>query len=124
MKAPILHITTRAEWEAARASGRYTAPSLAEEGFIHCSGPRQAVPVAEQFYKGREGLVLLVIDPARLEADLKWEPPSGGAPPAGVEKGDLFPHVYGPINLTAVVDIVDFPADPDGRFSLPSVVRT
>ncbi len=118
---PIIHITSRKAWSDAQKAGEYTAPSLSSEGFIHCSTSAQVLPVAEKFYKGQGGLVLLVIDSARLSADLKWEPPFEGAPPPGAPAADLFPHVYGPINLDAVVRVVDFEPSADGKFVLPAL---
>ncbi len=114
----ILHITSNDAWTSAQKAGKYIAPSLAGEGFIHCSTSAQAVPVAEKFYKGQTGLVLLVIDPARLSSDLKWEPPFDGAPPPGTPAADLFPHVYGPINLDAVTKVVKFEPNADGKWTL------
>jgi len=122
VSAPILHITSRSEWLAAQASGGYVAPSLASEGFIHCSQLHQVLPVAEKFYRGLHGLVLLVIDQARLTAALKWEAPAEGGPPPGVVEGDSFPHIYGPINLAAIVQVLDFEADRNGHFTLPSML--
>lgn len=115
----IYHITSRPAWSEARERGDYRTESLETEGFIHCSTEAQVVPVAQKFYGGQQGLVLLVIEPALLDSDLKWEPPSGGAPPPGVPEGDLFPHVYGPINLDAVVKVLDLESFPDGKHSLP-----
>jgi uncharacterized protein (DUF952 family) len=77
------------------------------------------LPVVEKYYRGQPGLLLLTIDPALLSSDLKWEPPSGGTPPPGVPEGDLFPHIYGPLNLEAVVKAVDLEANPDGNYNLP-----
>jgi uncharacterized protein (DUF952 family) len=119
----ILHITSRKAWVDATRTGHYTAPSLETEGFIHCSTSDQVLPVADKFYKEQTGLVLLVVDPARLASDLKWEPPTGGGPPPGLPAGDMFPHVYGPINLDAVVQVLDFEADSNGRFSLPPALN-
>lgn len=116
----IYHITSRAAWNDARPRGDYRAESLGTEGFIHCSTESQVLPVAEKYYAGQHGLVLLMIDPALLTSDLKWEPPSGGAPPPGVAEGDLFPHIYGQINLDAVVRVFDLEADPEGTFKLPT----
>ena len=113
----IYHITSRSAWNEARERGDYRAESLETEGFIHCSTESQVVPVAERFYAGLSDLLLLVIEPARLASDLKWEPPAGGTPPPGIPEGDLFPHVYGPINLDAVVQVLDLQANPDGKFS-------
>lgn len=115
----ILHITSRAEWADAQVRGEYLAPSLQSEGFIHCSTERQVLHVAAAFYRGRTDLVLLVIDESRLTPELKWEPPAG--PPApGISEADLFPHVFGPVNLAAVSAVIDFPPNPDGTFSLPT----
>ena len=75
--------------------------------------------MAEQYYKGQSGLVLLVIDPRRLASDLKWEPPSEGTPPPGVRAGESFPHIYGPINLDAIVQTLDLATGSDGHFALP-----
>lgn len=116
----IFHITTRAAWNDARGKGKYVAESLATEGFIHCSTLAQVLPVADQFYKGQSGLVLLVIEPTFLSSTLKWEPPSGGTPPPGVPIGDPFPHIYGPINLDAIVKVVDIESKPGGIFNLPT----
>jgi len=115
----IYHITSRSAWSEARERGDYRAESLESEGFIHCSTEAQVIPVAHKFYTGQDDLLLLVIEPALLSSDLKWEPPAGGGPPPGVPEGDLFPHVYGPINLDAVVQVFDLQANPDGQFKFP-----
>jgi uncharacterized protein (DUF952 family) len=114
----VLHITTRKAWIDATRAAAYSAPSLEDEGFIHASTLKQVLPVAARFYRGQTGLVLLEIDPARLSSDLKWEPPTGGPLP-GVPERDAFPHIYGPINLDAIVQVLDFEADANGDFSLP-----
>lgn len=118
----ILHITTRKAWIEATRAGQYVAPSLATEGFIHCSTARQALPVARKFYGGQTGLVWLEVDPARLTSVLKWERPSDGVVPPGVREGEAFPHVYGPINLRAVLQVVDFETDANGEFLLPAAL--
>jgi uncharacterized protein (DUF952 family) len=115
----VYHITSRQTWQEAQQRGDYQAESLATEGFIHCSTIKQVLPVAETFYKGQSGLLVLVIDPSLLASDLKWEPPSGGTPPPGVPEGDLFPHVYGPLNLDAIVKVIDLETNPDGKYTLP-----
>jgi uncharacterized protein (DUF952 family) len=115
----IYHITSRMAWNQARTRGDYRAESLETEGFIHCSTEDQVVPVAENFFKGQDGLLLLVIEPDLLTSDLKWEPPAGGTPPPGVQEGDLFPHIYGPINLEAVVRVFDLQSQPDGKYGFP-----
>ena len=114
----IYHITLRAAWIEARESGEYQAGSLENEGFIHCSTNSQILPVVDKFFKGQRNLLLLVIDPSLLTSELKWEPPYSGAPP-GIPEDDLFPHVYGPINLDAIVKVVDLESTPDGSYDLP-----
>jgi uncharacterized protein (DUF952 family) len=103
-RAYLLHITERSLWEAARAHGSYEMSTrgrtLREEGFIHCSTRAQLPSVAAFLYgsyEGTDALVVLVVDPARLDAPVKYE----AAEPGGEE----FPHVYGPIPVAAVVDV-------------------
>ena len=119
MDEPIVHIAARADWEDALTSGRYVPPGFDADGFVHCSFAEQVVPVADAFYAGRTDLVLLVIDLGRLSAELRVEPP---VPPTGGD--ERFPHVYGPIEVDAVTDVVDFPCGPDGRFALPARLRS
>lgn len=117
----IFHITSRSDWREALQRGDYRAESLETEGFIHCSTDVQVLPVAEKYYPGQRNLLVLQIDPARLSPELKWEPPSGGAPPAGVAEGELFPHVYGPIDLDAIVKIFDLETNADGKHNIPAL---
>lgn len=115
----ILHITSKQEWASAQQNGEYTAPSLAAEGFIHCSTEKQALHVANAFYRGKTDLVLLALDEAKLKPEIKWEAPLGPAA-EGISESDLFPHIYGPINLDAVASVLDFEPDPRGGWhSLP-----
>ena len=118
----ILHLASHDAWLAAVEKGTYYADSLSTEGFIHCSKPSQIVDVANAFYRGQQGMVLLVIDPSKLGHELKWEPPAEPEP-THAREGDLFPHIYGPLNLDAVVKVVDFPPNADGSFSLPLEIR-
>jgi uncharacterized protein (DUF952 family) len=114
MTVPILHLTSGEGWLAGRRGGRYLPESYAREGFIHCSTPEQLLRVANNFFAGQHGLVLLVIDPARLASELRWEPGSDAT-------DELFPHLYGPLNLEAVIRVVALEADAQGRFThLPS----
>ena len=115
----IYHITSRRAWREAQQRGDYQVESLETEGFIHCSTDKQVLPVAEKYYPGQRGLLVLMIDPSLLSPDLKWEPPSGGSPPPGVPEGEPFPHIYGSINLDAIVKVFDLEANPDGKYSLP-----
>ncbi|MED7828022.1 DUF952 domain-containing protein [Streptomyces chiangmaiensis] len=104
MHEPLLHLTERSLWEAARLTGSYEMSTrgrtLQEEGFIHCSLRHQVPLVARRVYGEHAGsgeLVLLVIDPQRLTVPVRYEAAQLG--------GEEFPHVYGPIPVSAVVDV-------------------
>ena len=116
----IYHIIPLTNWETAQQRGDYRPASLEHEDFIHCSTDVQAAPVANAFYSGQTGLVLLVIDPERLSAKLQWDLPAHPAPEkAPAELRGKFPHIYGPLNLDAVVDVLDFAPDQNGIFTFP-----
>lgn len=97
----IFHITDPDRWAQSQAEGEHTGSSrgveLADEGFIHCSTEAQWPATVERFYADAEALLLLHIDETLLDVPLLYEH-SGDAP-------DPFPHVYGPINLAAVVEV-------------------
>jgi uncharacterized protein (DUF952 family) len=117
----ILHITTHREWEKAQLEGEYTAPSFKSEGFIHCSTLKQTVDTANIFFRGQHGLVLLCIDENKLKSECKYEDPTGGGR-HNPDAGNLFPHIYGPVNIPAVINVVDFPSNEDGFFALPGEI--
>ncbi len=119
----ILHITTHKEWETAQLHGKYTAPSLETEGFIHCSTLKQTADTANIFFRGQNGLALLCIDENKLQFKCKYEYPTGGGH-YDPNVGNLFPHIYGPINLSAVIKVVDFPTNEKGFFELPKEIMT
>lgn len=119
MKERIFHITTNKAWLAAQTQGFYAHDSLSAEGFIHCSTSQQILAVADAFYRGQSGLVLLDIRPNQLQSEIRWEPPAESLP-LQMRTNELFPHVYGPINLDAVDQVVDFKPDSRGLFNLPA----
>lgn len=108
---PLLHIASWHEWEARPNRAEYHAPSLETEGFIHLSSPAQVLGPANALYRGQTNLVLLVIDSGKLISDVRWEDLYGHG---------AFPHLYGPLNADAVVQVVDFPCQSDGTFALPT----
>jgi uncharacterized protein (DUF952 family) len=105
----IYHIVPKSVWEQAPA-GPYRAASLATEGFIHCSSRGQVAWVANQFYADQDELLLLGIDVDRLSSPVRDEDP-------GI--GEHFPHVYGPIDRAAVVEVLPLERGPDGRWVFP-----
>jgi uncharacterized protein (DUF952 family) len=104
----IYHIATASDWVQAQGSGEYTTSTLgrtlAEEGFIHASTAAQVGQVASAFYQGVPDLLLLVIDPGRLRAEVRYEQVPGSDAP--------FPHIYGPVNTDAVIAARPFVPDP------------
>ncbi|MBI1344169.1 MAG: DUF952 domain-containing protein [Terrimonas sp.] len=93
--AIIYHITTQTEWEQAVRNGFYASPSLKEEGFIHCSQDEQVAKTQQRYFSGKTDLVKLVIDTDKLKSKyiFEWSPSTE----------DTFPHIYGPVNLEAVL---------------------
>ena len=108
----ILHIVSRDAWAQAQHDDVYRPPSLEREGFIHFSKPEQVVATANHFYAGQGDLVLLVVDPAWLDAELRYE-----APAEQLDSAERFPHLYGALNLDAVVRVVAFPPNAAGHWS-------
>ncbi len=93
----IIHITNRQTWEESQDIGIYQADTLESEGFIHCCQPEQVVGVLEKWFHGEKDLVLLEIDPEKTGSRFVYENLEGGE--------ELFPHIYGPINLDAVLSV-------------------
>ena len=94
MTEAIYKLVDGVEWEAARAAGTYDGSAVDRaDGYIHMSTAAQLPETARRHYAGRGGLVLAAVDATALGAALKWEPSRGG---------DLFPHLYGPLPLSAV----------------------
>ena len=102
----IFHLIDQAAWDTARAQSEHRAESLASEGFIHCSeDEEQLLRVAERLYAGRPDLLALEVDLDRLASPLKREPS---------RSGEIYPHIYGPLNLDAVVKVWQLPLDAAG----------
>ena len=105
----IYHIAAASDWKQAQRAGEYTMSTrgrtLAEEGFIHASTAEQVPLVAGAYYQGVPDLVLLVIDTERVRPELRYEQVPG--------QPDPYPHIYGPLNLDAVLEARPFPPPGD-----------
>lgn len=112
----IFHLLTRAQWQAAQRDGIYRPPSLVTEGFIHCSTAEQVIDTANIFYRGEPDLMVLRVDEGRLTSPLVFEAP---ATAGDSRPGTRFPHIYGALNLDAVVEEIALPCEPDGSFRPP-----
>lgn len=95
----IYHVITKTAWQGALQQGFYAAPSLATEGFIHCSKKEQVAGVLERYYTNVNDLLLLHIDESRLKAELKYE--------VAPSVNEAFPHLFGQLNIDAVVEVSD-----------------
>lgn len=112
MDGLIVHIARETEWLEAKSGGEYVPSTLPRDGFIHLSRPEQAHLPANAMYSGQQDLVLLWVDPTQLHAELRYEAPEPGAP--------QFPHLYGPLNLDAVVAETRLEPWERGAFTLPA----
>ena len=110
---PLLHLVPADDFDAA-GDGPYAPPSLATEGFVHCSSPSQVAGTARLLFAGTTDLLLLVIDPRRLgDVPVRWEDTYG--------IGQAFPHVHGPVPRGAIVEVRPYPPGRGGRWSRPEL---
>jgi uncharacterized protein (DUF952 family) len=102
----IYKILSRAEWTAAQAEGRFQGSAVdLQDGFIHFSTAGQAQETARRHFAGQGDLVVLELEADDLGAGLKWEPSRGG---------DLFPHLYGALDVAYVRGVAEAPLGADG----------
>jgi uncharacterized protein (DUF952 family) len=94
----IYHITTTQAWEEAQAKQLYLPIDFAKDGFIHCSIDRQIEGVLERFYQGQTGLVKLKIEKSKVQRPVLFE--------LAEDLNEMFPHIYGPLNLDSVVEVI------------------
>jgi len=109
---PIIYkICPAALWREATRLGRFRGSDVdVRDGFIHFSTAAQAAETAAKHFAGQRDLLLLQVDAAGLGAALKWEPSRGGV---------LFPHLYGDLDLAAVIKVEPLPLGADGRHAFP-----
>lgn len=101
-------VSSHAEYDTSMASGVLVRDSLETDGFIHASPKSQLDRVANKFYKDVEQAQILVVEKAKLTPELKWEPATGG----------LYPHIYGPMNMDAVVKIVPIAENESNEYAI------
>jgi uncharacterized protein (DUF952 family) len=114
--AIIYHVTSPADWEQGAQAGEYTTSTrgktLAEVGFLHASTATQIIPVAGFIHRDdpEESLVVLVIDTGKLTSPIRHDQVPGWIEP--------FPHIYGPLNPDAVIQVITLEPGPDGELSI------
>lgn len=102
----IYKILPRAEWTTAQAAGAFAGSAVdLADGFIHFSTGRQAAETARRYFRDLSDIVVLAVEADDLGAALRWEPSRGG---------DLFPHLYEPLAVSAVRAVTDAPLAHDG----------
>jgi uncharacterized protein (DUF952 family) len=115
MSGPFYKVCTEAAFEQASATGRFEgSPDDRRDGFIHLSARDQLRGTLDKHFAGQTGLVLLEVDADRLGDDLRWEQSRGGA---------LFPHLYAPLDLTAVLSVMKLQLGENGSHLLPVEVE-
>lgn len=110
--AVLVHLCSVDDWSSAQVRGELRPDSLATVGFVHLSTPEQVHLPANRLYRGRGDLVLLHIDPSRLNAPVRWEHGVTTDP-----ESMLFPHLYGPLPASAVIAVTRYRPGPDGDFA-------
>ena len=106
----IFHLISVEEWESVRAGENWRPSSLADEGFIHCSkNEEQLFGVVQRLFPGRTDLLALEVDTRRLSSPLVNEPS---------RSGEIYPHIYGPLDIGAVVKVWRVEADGRGSYCL------
>ncbi|GAB4445934.1 MAG: DUF952 domain-containing protein [Anaerolineae bacterium] len=121
---PIYHLVPGVYYYAQPPGQPYLPAGYAAEGFIHCTGGvALLLQVANGYFADASGeLLALQIDPRRLTAPLKFEPPipPPGASPRPPDATDtLFPHIYGPLNREAITAVIPLQRDAAGRWRWP-----
>lgn len=112
---PIFHLVVPEKWHS-QVDSDFRTDSLDTEGFIHCSFARQVEWAANRFYPDAPALLVLTIAPERLKSPLKIEFPPG----KGSKESDIFPHIHGPLNRSAVVEVREMKRSPSNEWVLPS----
>ncbi len=113
MSQPIYHLLPYSAWQEASEESAYAPKNLSTEGFVHFSGDEATLlAVANAYYHDvTEPMAVLTVDPDRLTAKVRWEPPTQAS------EDQLFPHVYGAIDKAAVISVRHAQRDSDGRYT-------
>lgn len=108
--AILFRISEREQWQKAQRVGFYSDESLNNEGYIHMSERHQVTEVANYLYKGQKDLMVLAVDTEKLTSEVRYE---------NLGTDEPFPHIYGVINVDAVIAVAEFSPNADGLFELP-----
>lgn len=105
----LFHLASKEEWRTYSTKGFVVPESLQTEGFVHTSLGNQVQETANRIFAGRDDMLLLVIDPMRIQEPIKYEV---------AENGEKYPHVYGKFSIDAIIDKLPLKPDKSGKFSI------
>ena len=106
----IFHLVPKKKWHNNQRYGLYRPDLKDEEGFIHCSTADQVEDTANRFFKDQNNILLIVINYGKIQSDVKMEDTEGS--------GQEYPHIYGPLNMDAILDKIKLQSDEDGLFQI------
>ncbi len=110
----IFKVIDKEEWQKAKQSGTYGGSEKdLKDGYIHFSEEDQVPETLNKYYKNKENLILLRVNAFKLE-HLLWEQASNG---------DMYPHLYSPLDISNVEEEFELPLDDDGKHKLPEILK-
>lgn len=101
-------LSSQQEYDNALKQGSLVRDSIESQGFIHASPKSQLTRIANKYYKETINPLILVVEKSKITADVKWEPATGG----------LYPHIYGPLNIDAIVDVEKISMNSNNEYCL------
>ena len=106
----IFHVVKKEDWKSQKKDSRYHPETLDSEGFIHCSSGNKIEEVTNRLYKGETDVLLIIINTTLVEPEIRYE--SSG------NSDSKYPHIYGPLNMDAVIDKIELAAEDDESFKI------
>ena len=106
----IFHVVKKEDWKEYKKDSRYHPESLDTNGFIHCSSGRDIESITNSLYKGEDGVLLIIINTTLVEPEIRYEN-SGNS-------NIKYPHIYGPLNMDAVIDKIELASEDDGSYKI------
>ncbi|MDZ7714957.1 MAG: DUF952 domain-containing protein [Balneolaceae bacterium] len=101
---------TEEDWNNYKQNSMYSPQSIEDQGFIHCSTGEEIGETANRLFKGRDDVLLLIINSSIIDQEIKYE--------LDEDLGKKFPHIYGPINIRCIIDKIKLAPEADGSFDI------
>ena len=106
----IFHVVKKEDWKSQKKDSRYHPDSLDSEGFIHCASGNNIEDVTNRLYEGETNVLLIIINTTLVEPEIRYE--------SSDDSDTKYPHIYGPLNMDAVVDKIELAAEDDGSYKI------